>query len=319
MEEQTPSYRKRFFKSPHHAWFGMLTLGLGFVLSAFMPLAFLIGATAYVLGWIYLPDLAFFRRWVDQRAQADQQAVAQAQVAEFVKQRDAALAALAASRRDKYGALAQVCRDIERATAESQSGSGEQLTVDTRLRRLDELMWMYLRLLTIEQSLEVFLETERKEDLPRQVEQTQQEIKTLTAEIAEIQRDGRQLTLEAKRRLLNSRKELLETLEKRVLRWEQTKANLAVVRSEQDRLVEQVKLIRADAIATRNTDALTTRINASMEHLDQTNKWLSELSEFKDLVGEMPATDRRLGYTPATSPPLSNTPPPLRQTGQSRP
>jgi hypothetical protein len=317
VEDQTPSYRKHFLKSPHHAWFGLLTLGLGFISG--VPLLLLAGATAYVLGWIYLPDLAFFRQWVDKRAEAADQAVARAQIADFVKQRDAALAALSATRRDKYAALAEVCRDIERATAESQGGSSEHLTVDTRLRRLDELMWMYLRLLSIDQSLEVFLETERKEDLPRQVEQTQLEIKTLTAEIADLQREGRKLTLEARQRLLNSRKELLETLEKRGLRSEQTMANLAVVRSEQDRLVEQVKLIRADAIATRNTDALTTRINASMEHLDETNKWLSELSEFKDLVGEMPATDQRLGFVPAAPPPMSTTPPPLRQTGKAKP
>jgi hypothetical protein len=45
-----------------------------------------------------------------------------------------------------------------------------------------------------------------------------------------------------------------------------------------------------------------------VEHLDQTNKWLSELDEFKDLVADMPATDLRVGYT-ATAP----TPPRLPQ------
>ena len=65
MDTQAPNYHREFFKSPHHAALALLTLGLGF-LSA-QVLGLIAGATAYVLGWIYLPDLAFFRRWVDRR------------------------------------------------------------------------------------------------------------------------------------------------------------------------------------------------------------------------------------------------------------
>ncbi len=31
-------------------------------------------------------------------------------------------------------------------------------------------------------------------------------------------------------------------------------------------------------------------------YLDQTNKWLSEMDEFKDLAGDLPSTEARLGY-----------------------
>jgi myosin heavy subunit len=318
MDSQPPNYRQHFLRSPHHIWLALLTLGIGFMTG--WGIGLLAGATAYVLGWIYLPDFRFFRRWVDKRLDAERQAVAEAKLAEFIRQRDAALAALAGGRREKYEALAQVCRDIERATAESEGVSPGQLALDTRMRKLDELMWMYLRLLSLDQSIEVFLEGERRENLPQMIEQTEGEIMALSAEVTEMQKEGNRLTLEARQRLLNSRRELFETLQKRLVRFEQTKANLQVVRSEQDRLVEQVKLIRADAVATRNTQALSTRINASMEHLEETNKWLSELSEFKDLVGEIPATDQRIGYTPATiaAAPQAGAPPPLRQTDRSR-
>jgi hypothetical protein len=55
MEEQTPKYRSEFLRSPHHAVFGLLTLGLGFLSAELLPL--IAGATVYALGWIYLPDL----------------------------------------------------------------------------------------------------------------------------------------------------------------------------------------------------------------------------------------------------------------------
>jgi hypothetical protein len=49
--------RREFFKSPHHAALAAATLGVGFATGE--PLYFILGAAAYVLGWVYLPDLVF--------------------------------------------------------------------------------------------------------------------------------------------------------------------------------------------------------------------------------------------------------------------
>src|SRR5687767_12935898 len=96
MDESTPSYRREFFKSKHHAWLGLTTLGLGFLFGADRPLFLLLGAAAYVLGWIYLPDLGFFRRAVDGRREASKQADTARQLAEFHEKRDAVLSSLSA-------------------------------------------------------------------------------------------------------------------------------------------------------------------------------------------------------------------------------
>jgi len=74
--------------------------------------------------------------------------------------------------------------------------------------------------------------------------------------------------------------------------------------AEQERLDQQIKLIRADAVAMKNAESLTARIDATVEHLDETNKWLAEMDEFKDLVGDMPSTELRVGYNPVTVPPV---------------
>src|SRR5690242_19046 len=163
MDEQPPNYHREFFKSPHHAVLGLLTLGLGFLSAQLLGL--IVGATAYVLGWIYLPDLAFFRRWVDRREENARRAQEAQKVADFVQRRDCLLRSLTAPRRERYARLSQVCRDIESATADNLLASADP-TTDPRLRKLDELMWTYLRLLGIEQSLEQFLETERGENVP---------------------------------------------------------------------------------------------------------------------------------------------------------
>lgn len=301
MDEPAPNYHREFLRSPHHAVFGLLTLGLGFMSGALLPL--IAGGTLYALGWIYLPDLPFFRGWVDRRREAASRAVELQKINEFVARRDALLASLASSRRERYRCLAEVCRDIESAGADNPL-TVASATGDPRLRKLDELMWTFLRLLGIEESLERFLETERREDLPKLVTDAEAEIKRLTSQAEEQKAKGPDPALETKQRYMNSRLERLDVLHKRQQRIEQAQSNLALVLSEQERLDQQIKLIRADAVASKNADALTARIDATVEHLDATNKWLSELDEFKDLVADMPATDVRVGYETATPPPL---------------
>src|SRR5512135_1432988 len=314
MDEQAPNYHREFLKSPQHAALGLLTLGAGFASGMILPL--IAGVTCYTLGWIYLPDLPFFRRWVDRRRDAAKRAEDAQKVAAFVQRRNALIASLSPERRECYNRLAAVCQDIETASADNLLASADP-TTDPRLRKLDELMWTYLRLLSIQESLEQFLETERSENLPALLKEAESEAARLNGEVEALKAKGNAAALDTKQRYLGSRLERLEVLRKRQQRGEQAESNLAVVVSEQDRLDQQIKLIRADAVATKNAETLTARIDATVEHLDQTNKWLSEMDEFKDLVGDMPSTELRVGYQPVAtslpSPPAAaaGTPPPI--------
>src|SRR5438445_3950874 len=310
MDEQSPNYHREFLKSPQHAALGLLTLGAGFVSGMALPL--IAGATIYTLGWIYLPDLPFFRRWVDRRHDAAKRAEDMQKVAEFVRRRESLVASLSPERRARYSRLAQVCHDIETASADNLLASADPQT-DPRLRKLDELMWTYLRLLGIEETLEQFLDTEHRENVPAILKDAEAEAARLTTEVEALKAKGNTAALDTKQRYLGSRLERLDVLRKRQQRCEQAESNLALVVSEQDRLDQQIKLIRADAVATKNAETLTARIDATVEHLDQTNKWLSEVDEFKDLVGDMQPTELRVGYETAAAPAAAACPPPIIQ------
>jgi len=314
MDDSPQNYHREYVYSPHHVGIGLMTLGLGFLSAT--PLGLIAGATAYVLSWIYVPDLLWFRRWVDRRRESGKRAEEAAKVAQFVQRRDVLLRSLSPQRRERYARLTQVCRDIECATADNPLASADP-SVDPRLKKIDELMWTYLRLLGIEQSLEQFLETEQREGVPALVKDAEAEVTRLNAEIEALKAKGGDATLETRQRFLGSRLERLDVLRKRMQRTTQAQANLQLVVSEQDRLDQQIKLIRADAVATKNAESLTARIDATVEHLDQTNKWLSELDDFKDLVGDMPSTELRVGYqaTPPTPAPIA---PPVLDTSQIR-
>jgi hypothetical protein len=316
MTEPVSSLRRAFLASPHHAIMALATLGAGFVSGEQFYL--LLGATAYILGWIYLPDMQFFRRWIGKRKEAADAAAARAEVENFIKKRDALLASLPTPLRERYHTLAQVCRAIENAAAESEDASA--FGADARLRKLDELMWMFLRLLRTEQSLQSFLAAEQHEDLGAAVTQAEAELAALNEEIGRDKGQG--MSVESKERLAESRAERLEVLRKRLIRREESRANLALILAEQERLTEQIKLIRADAVAMRNTDALTARIDASVAHLNETNKWLSELDEFKELAGDLPQSDQRVGFAPTaptTSMTASGTAPPANAAQRERP
>lgn len=280
-----PSYRRAFLKSRTHLWLILLTLGLGF--ASGQALGLLLGAVLYALGWVYLPDAGFFKRGIDALSQAEQDKAEATAWAEFQAQHDKVLHSLTTSRQTRYKELSGLCATIEHASNEAQSATGLDLV--SRLEKLDELLWTYLRMLSVEQTLEVFLEAERKEQVPQLVRSLDVEAQALTREVAELKKlSPPPLALAPKERLLTSRLERLDGLRQRLARLEQAQANLELIRSEQERLVEQVKLIRADAVASKNADALSARIDLSIEHLATTNQWLSELAEYKDVTQQMP-------------------------------
>ena len=288
MPEPTTRRWRAFLQRPHHAVMALATLGAGFATGE--PLYFVAGATAYVLGWVYVPDMAFFRRWLDTRASAQTNASEAAELAQFKRRREAMLNALSSPLRERYHLLARVCRDIEKAAAETDEFN---LSADTRLRKIDELMWMYLRLLSMQQSLQTFLETEQREDLAGCVTEAEEEMRALEAEVKSL---GDSAAAVTKQRLLESRRDRLDVLRKRMQRVDEAESNLELVLAEQERLSEQVKLIRADALATKSASAVSARIDASVEHLNETNKWLADMDQFRDLAGDLPMVPSRIGF-----------------------
>lgn len=283
MQENKPSYRRAFLRSRTHLWLALGTLGLGFASGE--PLGLIVGLVAYLLGHIYLPDTASFRRSIDGKARSAEEQASRARDAAFAAQRNALMASLSDERRARHDALSKVCRDIS-AASEEPANDALALSAETRLRKLDELLWTYLRLLTIEQSLEVYLETERREQLSSMLASVEAEVATLEKELATAPKGG---ATETRAKLLTSKRDRLDALRQRAERVAQARANVELARSEQERLVEQAKLIRADAVAHKNAEALGARIDLSIEHLAETNRWLAELAEFKDLTHQMPS------------------------------
>lgn len=287
MPQITP--RRAFARSPHHLWLAILTLGLG-LLSA-EPLGLILGATAYLLGWIYLPDTRWFGQWVRRQAELEEQRRAMAQASAFATRRQTLLASLPREARQRYEELSGVCKQIQASALE-----GDVTSSDTVVRKLEELMWTYLKLLSMEQALTQFLQEESQESLRLRVQEAERELARLQAELEQSAPQLSPSALEARKRLLTSKSERLESLRKRWERVLDAHHHVELVRAEQDRLAEQLKLLRADSIALRNAQALSDRIDLSVGQLEETNKWLAQLAEFREFTEGIPPPGVRVGF-----------------------
>ena len=259
----------------------------------------------YALVWIYGPDTGFFRKWVDDKRASAQRVLDDEKILAFENKRDRIIAGLNRPDQAKYWDLVNVCKEIEKIGGDSSTFGNPNN--DPRLHKLHELMWTFLRLLNIQERIHSFLGDEEEENLPRQIELAQSEVTKLETQQAEL-RINNNPTVTSRERFLNSRKDRLLVLQKRLERIDQAKNNLALITSEQERLFEQVKLIRSDAVASKHADAFTARIDSSMEHLGEAQELLSQLGDFRDLTSdEVPQTDsRRIGYGAQDSAPYVN-------------
>jgi len=289
--EEPVKYRAAFLKSKQHVILGFSTIGLGFIFGHAFPL--IVGLIAYALGWLYIPDMPFFKKIIDDKNNEVIESEKRYQLEQFKSRRDRLLSGLTPELKTKYVDLISACEDIERETSTTNALSGS-VGPDMRVKKLDELMWTYLRLLCMEQSLSSFLKTEKKEYVELKVKELEDKLASFEKRNEEAKEKGAHPVSD---RLIQSKTSMLETLKRRLDRVDDSIENIELVKAEEERLVEQIKLLRADAFAMQNSELLSQRIDASMEQLAQTNKWLSEMDTFKSaLDNTMPVFDDRVGY-----------------------
>src|SRR4029453_18190961 len=85
---------------------------------------------------------------------------------------------------------------------------------------------------------------------------------------------------------------------------EQAKNNLELVVAEQERLEQQIKLLRADAMASASPAAVSARIDAAVEQLEATNAWIREVDQFRPVTPEPAMPQQRVGFGESEPPPL---------------
>lgn len=265
-----------FFRSPHHAWLALLTLGIG-VASANVP-GMIAAAAAYALGWIFLPDSRRFREWVGRRSEA---AGAEASVlsrAKFDEERAKVYRQLSASGKKAYDELARVVEEVR-----GGSGGAES----PHAGRLGQLAWTYLRLLLTRETLGRFCEKENSSESERGIAEARAEIEALEQRALDARERGDAADAGSTERLLQSKRSRLAGLERHLEHVRKAESDLALTEAEIERLFDAVRLIRADLVTRRDPDDLGTEIDRTTAHFHRTRDWLRGL-EFDQTSPDIP-------------------------------
>ena len=199
----------------------------------------------------------------------------------------------------RYRALVMQCREI----LGMGGGIDEHRVTDFRAGNLNQLLWLFVRLLA---SREATQDTLARVDR-RQLEAGVENLKTRVAGVADP--EGA---------LARSLKATLEIQEKRLANLETATNNLAVVDAELERIEQQVRLLREEGAVSGSPEMLSSRLDAVSATLSETSRWMDQHAElFSDMASAdfdstLPPLPR-----PAAEPPGERTAPlPRPRAGQ---
>jgi hypothetical protein len=172
---------------------------------------------------------------------------------------------------ERYRKLLDQCRRILgiSATLESDSLGGLR---DMRSQSLNQLLWIFLRLLT---SRQVILSNVRGLDrsaLDGEIEQLQKRLAGIEAGKDEALRRSLEGTLEIRR--------------KRLENLERATASLGVTEAELERIEQQVELIREETAVGGKPEFLSSRLDAVTSTMTEASRWMDENSDLFSALGD---------------------------------
>ncbi|MGV8041948.1 MAG: hypothetical protein AB2L07_18445 [Thermoanaerobaculaceae bacterium] len=169
---------------------------------------------------------------------------------------------------------------------------------DMRAGGLNQLLWLFLRLLTSRELIVANLSSANRSDLESEVERLKERLAKAEPETA----------------LARSLQGTLDIQSKRLENLTRALSSLEVVDAELERIEQQVQLIREEAAITTSPDALSNRLDAVTATLGETSRWMDQHAEF---FGSISTEDDVMGgpVLPGLPepPPTPKPPPPPRQ------
>ena len=203
----------------------------------------------------------------------------------------------------RYRALVLQCREV----LGIGGGIDESNVADFRAGNLNQLLWLFLRLLASREGIQ---------DTLARVDRRQLEtgIESLKARVAAV--------ADPEGALARSLKATLEIQEKRVANLETATNNLAVIDAELERIEQQVRLVREESAVSGSPEALSARLDSVSATLSETSRWMDQHAElFSDMANtdfdsSMPAVPRPVPTPAAEEADVPAPPPPRPRQGQ---
>ncbi len=198
----------------------------------------------------------------------------------------AAITRLTLESQRRYHSLLAQCRDIAGISATLDDGAGMTSLRKLRTGGLNQMLWIYLRLLTSREVLVQTLEHTDRESVEREIQGLTERLDATDPETT----------------LARSLTASLDIQQKRLANLDRSTESLHVLEAELVRIESQVALIREEMAVSGKAEALSGRVDSVAEALDETNRWMEQNADiFSGLEG---LEEPRLEDLPSTTPPV---------------
>jgi len=185
----------------------------------------------------------------------------------------AAAERLSKAGRERYRNLLAKCRLILGlgGTLAGDSLGGAR---DLRAQNLNQLLWIFLRLLSSREAI-----NDNVQGIPRQ---------ELTADVARLEERLAAASGKTDGALARSLQGTLAIQKKRLENLDRAAGSLAVIDAELERIEQQVELIREESAVSGQPEFLSARLDAVTATMTETSRWMDEHADF---FGSLAAED----------------------------
>lgn len=243
--------------------------GIGFSVISGNPEVGLPLVAAAEVAWLgFVGTHPTFQRYVDISENSQRQSVSAEEADRRMRQMFSTLPRGAQAR---FQTLTQQCQELRNITQQFQAANGELNSEapvpDMTLDGLDRLMWLFLKLLYTEYSLNRFFETTT-------VDQIQKDLKDVTER---LKREQERPASPQRERILATLLDNQQTTQQRLLNFEQARDSYELVKAEQQRLESRIRGLAELGISRGDPGSLSSQVDAVAGSIAQTEKTLEDL------------------------------------------
>ncbi|MEZ6129613.1 MAG: hypothetical protein R3C59_13100 [Planctomycetaceae bacterium] len=170
----------------------------------------------------------------------------------------------------RYQVLMAQCEEMRAITKQYQAAQGteaDQTLVTMRLEGLDRLLWLFLKLLYTEHSLNRFFETTTIDNIENEINQIS----------ARLKRETERPEQQHRSRIIATMQDSLRTCEQRKRNFEQARDSYELVKAEQRRLENKIRSLAETGFSKGDPSALSSQVDSVAGSIQETEKTLSEL------------------------------------------
>lgn len=185
------------------------------------------------------------------------------------------IAGLPPASQQRFGALRERCRSMRdiaqgvRGVAADTPAAGDDLSTPA----LDRLLWVFLRLLVSQHSLQQFLAATDEAQLQKRVVGIKARLETATAAHDD--------------RVLRSLTDSLQVAELRLDNYLKAKGNAEFVQIELDRIENKIQALTEMSVNRQDPDFLTSQVDAAAESMAHTETAITELQNITGMVSDL--------------------------------